>query len=230
MSHEVWLVRRFLVPAVPAQGEMVALDDATSHHLLRVTGIAPGESVELFNGEGEAAEAALVRVDEGTAVLRVLRRWVDVRAGVITHVLLGQTRAQVMDGTLRMVTELGVASIQVVHMARCVAKADKRERWRRIVESAAAQSGRTVLPEIHPPADFDDVLDAREGARLVMVPGAAGAEVGSSVVHLMVGPEGGLTPEETAKAEASGWMPAGLGETVLRADTAAVAAVARYGL
>ena len=77
---------------------MVALDNATSHHLLRVTGIAPGESVELFN-EGEAAEAALVRVDEGTAVLRVLRRWTEARDGVSTHVLLGQTRAQVMDGT-----------------------------------------------------------------------------------------------------------------------------------
>ena len=63
-----------------------------------------------------------------------------------------------------------------------------------------------------------------------MVPGAACAEVGGSVVHLLVGPEGGLTPEETAKATASGWIPAGLGETVLRADTAAVAAVARYGL
>ena len=217
MSHEVWLVRRFLVPAVPAQGEMVALDDATSHHLLRVTGIAPGESVELFNGEGEAAEAALVRVDEGTAVLRVLRRWTDARAGVSTHVL-ERVPKNAPHGD-----RAGVASIQVVHMARCVAR------------PTSESDGKSLYcrPEwAHGPARVvtDDVLDAREGARLVMVPGAAGAEVGSSVVHLMVGPEGGLTPEETAKAEASGWMPAGLGETVLRADTAAVAAVARYGL
>ena len=55
-------------------------------------------------------------------------------------------------------------------------------------------------------------------------------KVGSSVVHLLIGPEGRLTLEEAVEATASGWIPAGLGETVLRADTAAVAAVARYGL
>lgn len=209
---------------------MLALDDATSHHLLRVTGIAPGESVELFDGQGEAAEAALSHVDEGAAILRVVRRWSHARSGVRTHVLLGQTRAQVLDGTLRMVTELGVSSIQVIHTARCVAKGDKRDRWRRIVESAAAQCGRTVLPELHPPASFGDVLGAREGARLILVPGTASAQIADSVVHLMLGPEGGLSPEEIAQAQGAGWSPAGLGDTVLRADTAAVAAVARYGL
>ena len=169
MSPEVCLVRRFLVPAVPPSGEMVALDEATSHHLLRVTGIAPDESVEIFDGQGEAAQAALVRVADGAAVLRVVRRWSDVQPSVSTHVLLGQTRAQVLDGTLRMVTELGVASIQVVHMARCVAKGDKRVRWRRIVESAAAQCGRTVLPDILPPLTFAEVLNGRDGACLVLV-------------------------------------------------------------
>lgn len=209
---------------------MVALDDATSHHLLRVTGIAPGESVEIFDGQGDSAEAALIRVDEGAAVLRIVRRWSDALSGVSTHVLIGQTRAQALDVTLRMVTELGVASIQVVHMARCVAKGDKRERWRRIVESAAAQCGRTVLPEVRPPAAFADVLGAREGTCLLMVPGTAVEQVSSPLINVMVGPEGGLTPEEIEQAQSAGWIPAGLGNTVLRADTAAVAAVARYSL
>ena len=209
---------------------MVALDEATSHHLLRVTGIAPDESVEIFDGQGEAAQAALVRVADGAAVLRVVRRWSDVQPSVSTHVLLGQTRAQVLDGTLRMVTELGVASIQVVHMARCVAKGDKRVRWRRIVESAAAQCGRTVLPDILPPLTFAEVLNGRDGACLVLVPGAVAAQTTGPMVNLMIGPEGGLAPDELAQAKAAGWLPAGLGETVLRADTAAVAAVARYGL
>ena len=129
-----------------------------------------------------------------------------------------------------MVTELGVASIQVVHMARCVAKGDKRVRWRRIVESAAAQCGRTVLPDILPPLTFAEVLNGRDGACLVLVPGAVAAQTTGPMVNLMIGPEGGLAPDELAQAKAAGWLPAGLGETVLRADTAAVAAVARYGL
>ena len=223
-------MRRFLVPAVPHAGEMVALDESTSHHLLRVTGIAPGEAVELFDGQGDAAEATLVRVDEGAAMLRVVRRWSEQQPKAQTHVLIGQTRAQVLDGTLRMVTELGVASIQVVHMARCVAKADKRDRWRRIVESAATQCGRTILPEVLEPASFDAVLGSGSGTRVILVPGTAAVQLASSVVHLMIGPEGGFTPDEVDAAQSAGWVTAGLGDTVLRADTAAVAAVARYGL
>ena len=201
-------MRRFLIPAVPSPGEMVALDESTSHHLLRVTGIAPGEAVELFDGQGEAAEAALVRVDAGAAVLRVVRRWSEQQSELQTHVLLGQTRAQVLDGTLRMVTELGVASIQVVHMARCVAKADKRDRWRRIVESAATQCGRTVLPEVKQPVAFEELLEPRAGTSLILVPGTAGTQVTGSVVNLMIGPEGGLTPEEVEAAQSAGWLPA----------------------
>lgn len=229
MSYEVWLVRRFLVPGVPSAGELIALDETTSHHLLRVTGIAPGESVEIFDGTGEAAEAALVKVEEGAAVLNVLRRWSDAKAAHATHVLLAQTRAQVLDGTLRMVTELGVSSIQIVHMARCVAKGDKRERWSRIIASAAAQCGRTVLPELRAPDTLSGALEGREGACLVMVPGSPAQRPSQGAVHLLVGPEGGITPEELAHVEEAGWTPAGLGSTVLRADTAAVAAVARYG-
>jgi 16S rRNA (uracil1498-N3)-methyltransferase len=222
-------VRRFLVPGVPPEGELIALDEATSHHLLRVTGIAPGEAVEIFDGAGEAAEAALVKVEEGTAVLNVTRRWSDEKAKHTTHVLLGQTRAQVLDSTLRMVTELGVSSIQIVHMARSVAKGDKRERWLRIIASAAAQCGRTVLPDLHDPDSLLGAIQGREGVRMVMVPGAKAQRPTQGAVHLLVGPEGGITPEELVQVEAAGWSRAGLGSTVLRADTAAVAAVARYG-
>ena len=229
MPHEVWLVRRFLVPLVPAQGDHAVLDKGTSHHVLRVTGVAPGEAVEIFDGQGVRAGATLVEVRDGAALLQVAERWSDVRSSRRVHVLMAQTRAPVMDGALRMITELGVTSIRVINTERCVANGDKRARWMRIVEAAAAQSGRSIVPDVRAPLPFVQALQEGSGERLIFVPGASEDEAGRGEVSLLIGPEGGLTLEEVAQAEGAGWTPIGLGGTVLRADTAAVVAVARYG-
>ena len=222
-------MRRFLTTAVPALGEFLTLDDATSHHMLRVTGIAPGERVEIFDGQGGGAVADLIEVRDGLAVLRVLEVRHAPNPSDCVHLVLAQTRANVLDTTLRMVTELGVASIQVAVTERCVAKGDKRDRWQRIVESASAQSGRLVVPKLLDPAGINEVLESREGRRIILSPGAPVGRASDGAVHLFVGPEGGFTEAETAAAIAAGWSPAGLGQTVLRADTAALAAVVRYG-
>ena len=65
------MVRRFLTERVPPVGELVRMSEDVSHHILRVTGIAPGETVELFDGSGLACSADLVEVDDGVAVLKV---------------------------------------------------------------------------------------------------------------------------------------------------------------
>lgn len=222
-------MRRFLTPMVPSVGDSVQLDEATSHHLLRVTGIAPGEQVEIFDGSGAAAIADLVDVVEGSAILRVNSRTETKASDVEVHLVIAQVRANTMDTVLRMATELGAASVQVVSAERCVAKGDKRERWMRILASAAAQCGRTRVPQLLPPCSLSEALLGREGQRLVMSPGSAIAEQSGGTVHLLVGPEGGFSQSELDAAEEAGWTSAGLGNTTLRADTAAVAAMVRYG-
>ena len=216
---------------MPAEGELVVLDDSTSHHLLRVTGIGPNERVEIFDGQGGGAIAELVEVREGMAVLKVVQRQESLGPiGVRVHLLIAQTRANVLDTTLRMVTELGVSSVQIVATERCVAKGDKRERWLRIIESASTQSGRVTLPELFEPACLEDALASRSGDRLVFAPGTdAVRPPRSGEVHMLIGPEGGLSENELSLAVNAGWKQVGLGTTILRADTAAVAAVVRYG-
>lgn len=205
------------------------MDQSTSHHLLRVTGIAPGERVEIFDGQGAGAVAELVDVQGGLAVLRVLHHQSQMGEGGRVHLVLAQTRANVLDATLRMVTELGVSSIQIVGSERCVAKGDKRTRWQRIIESAAAQSGRLTIPELREPTSFSLVLGERSGSKIIFAPGAASIPKPAGDVHLLIGPEGGLSDEELLQAEDAAWVRSGLGSTILRADTAAIAAVARYG-
>ena len=213
---------------MPALGELITLDDSTSHHLLRVTGIGPSERVEIFDGQGLVAEAELVDVQDGCAVLRVVDIKVRNSKTSAVHVLLAQTRANVLDTTLRMVTELGVETIRMVSTERCVARGDKRERWLRIIESASTQCGRTTLPKLETPCPYDEALSKGRGTRVVCVPGMEYSAVPHGEISILIGPEGGLSDREVDQADAAGWRRVGLGDTVLRADTAAVVAVARF--
>jgi len=222
-------VRRFLTEGLSGVGGVIALSEEVSHHVLRVTGIAPGETVELFDGAGAACHAVLLGVENGLAQLEVVEVLTQQPTVVRVDLVVAQTRANTMDTVLRMVKELGVQSIQVVHTERCVARGDKRERWCRIVESAAAQCGQNRVPEVRSPVPLSEVLSSVKGTRLVCAPGSPGGCHGADRVNILVGPEGGLSEAELAEAERCGWTRVGLAETVLRADTAAVAAVVRYG-
>ena len=222
-------MRRFAANHVPAVGEFVHLDADVSHHLLRVTGIAPGERVEIFDGSGVTAIAELCSVESGVAQLRVLEHRGGSGDSHAIHLVVAQLRANALDTVLRMATELGVVDVTVVQSERCVARGDKRERWNRIVQAAAGQSGRSGWPKVHPPCSFSDALAlAPDEVGWICVPGAdltRGDLAGSQ--RLLIGPEGGWTSEEILEATGQGWVPMGLGETVLRADTAAVAAIVR---
>ena len=224
-------MRRFTVNHIPAVGDFLHLEPAVSHHLLRVSGIAPSERVEIFDGSGVTAVAELCSVEEGVAVLRVIEHR-QVGMGVTPiHLMIAQLRANVLDTVLRMATELGVNEVTVVNAERCVARGDKRERWIRIVQAAAGQSGRHSWPVIHPPRAFAEVLElAPDTVGRICVPNTDESALGAGDLRprcLLIGPEGGWTKAEVDAAIERDWVPMGLGPTVLRADTAAVAAVVR---
>jgi 16S rRNA (uracil1498-N3)-methyltransferase len=150
-----------------------------------------------------------------------------------------------MEWAIEKATEMGVAAIAPViarrtekHLAQA---AEKRvERWRRIAHEAAQQSRRSDVPMIHDPAPLAErVRAASEATRIVLAEqertttlrhaleeaqAAAGAEMPS--LELAIGPEGGWAPEEEALFDANGWRATSLGPRILRAETAAIAALA----
>lgn len=138
------------------------------------------------------------------------------------------TRA--FDWAVEKATELGVTRVVPVLCERVQRRdpARRLERWRRIAEAALAQCGRSRLPEIPVPRKLGPVMEGTSGARLVASPGAGsvtpivGAEEGITV---LVGPEGGFTDGELAAIEAARFVPMGLGNRTLRAETAAIAAL-----
>lgn len=224
-------LRRFRAPALPMAGGPVRLDPKTSHHLLRVTGVAPGEAVELFDGGGLSALARLDGVEEGVALLQAEPATVG-EAGPERWLLVGLLKGPAFDLALRMATELGVHQVVPLLSERAVATGDRHDRWARIVDAAVAQCGRARGPELHPPLRLDEALDLvpDEVPLFVALPDAPDAPpVGPGPAAVLVGPEGGFSPAEVDRCLARGARPLRLGRWVLRADTAVVAALARLG-
>jgi len=139
-----------------------------------------------------------------------------------------------MDEILRHGTELGVSRFIPLLSHRCNRKPrEKKDRWETIVAAAAAQSGRLELPALEAPMPLKEFLAEQScaGCNIVLATSPHGSpllrilddEAGSRIV-ILVGPEGGFTPDEEIEAGEAGFVPATLGPRVLRTETAAITA------
>jgi 16S rRNA (uracil1498-N3)-methyltransferase len=142
-----------------------------------------------------------------------------------------------MEWAIEKCTELGVARIIPViagrtepHLAAAALK--RTERWRRLVHQASEQSRRVSPPEIADPVKFNGLLDLTADSRIVLAETEENISLKDAVRHgagtvlLAFGPEGGWKPQEVATFQSAGWASASLGSTILRAETAIIAAVA----
>jgi 16S rRNA (uracil1498-N3)-methyltransferase len=192
----------------------------------------------LFNGEGGEFSAELTRVSRGDARARVISRQTPERESPLA-VALAQcvSSGDRMDATLQKSTELGVSRIVPIASERSVVKlssdrADRRvAHWRNVVIAACEQCGRNHVPEVAAIIDFDVFLGqaASDGLRLLLAPDAdrdLKQFEPPGKVTLLVGPEGGLAPEERQRAERKGFVPVRFGPRVLRTETAPLAAIA----
>ena len=220
-------MRRFF--AHDLTSDRVELDKDSSHHLLRVTGIAPGESVELVDGKGGHAEARLLASERGRAILEVSRRLPSIPRTENTVLVVGLLRAAVFDQVIRQATELGVDRIIPVRAMRSVAREEKRDRWERVARAALIQSGRSLLPIIDGLTDLKTVMERIDCGlrRIVLSPGGTLIPARGGGVVIFVGPEGGWSPDELVWLEQNGVNRYGLGALTLRAETATIAALAR---
>jgi 16S rRNA (uracil1498-N3)-methyltransferase len=196
--------------------------------------------VRAFDGAGAEFEGVLDEVSRRTVSLRLGRR-VPARAESPLRLVLAVAplKGDRMELVLQKATELGVAEVWPVvtfrtdAAARPALQGSRSERWERVVSGAAEQCGRAVVPHVAPTTTLDGLL-ARpfDGRRVVLLetPGhpalAAHAVDASSSLLLLVGPAGGFEAREETALRSAGFAPASLGPRILRAETAAVAAVA----
>ena len=157
----------------------------------------------------------------------------------------GLPKADKLELIIQKGVELGVSEIYPVEMSRCVVKLDdkkkkkksKTARWQSISESAAKQSGRTVIPEIHEPVSFANALKIAEGFDLLLVPYECADSMAAlkskladvrpnMTIGIFIGPEGGYEESEIERAKAMGGEIVSLGKRILRTETASIAALA----
>jgi len=232
-------VPRVHVRADLAVGSAVALPDDAAHHLLRVLRLPDGADVTLFNGAPGDWTGRLEVTGKRRARVHVTGfEPRDTEPPLHVTLVQGISRGQRMDYTLEKCVELGVATVVPVVMARTQAApagervARKAHHWAGVLEAAAAQCGRTRMPELMPQVTFDAWLAGATPGEHPHVLLDPGSETGPSALPrmerltLLAGPEGGFSPGERDAAYAAGCTGLRLGPRVLRTETAAVAALA----
>lgn len=222
-------MRRFFSEHLPnALKQPFDLPSTTSHHVLRVVGIAPNESFVVFDGH-RAMVVVIQSVEKGVATCIGIEWSEDKSSNSEIWLLLGLLRSGPMSVALRMATELGVSHIIPVSCDRSVARGEKAQRWLSILQSAAAQCGRVQLPTLHPLMNQTRAIEVCESIekRFVLSPQASVGLQRTQQVAVWIGPEGGLSPNELSLGQEAGWQSASLGQYVLRADTAVAASLAQ---
>lgn len=229
----------FIVPscADAAVGDVIALTGAEAKHASVVRRVRVGETVTLGDGRGVWIEGAVEDVSAARVTVRVAAR--SVRETPESRIVLVQALAKGDRDELAVqaACELGVDEIVPWQAARSVSrwegpKAVKgRERWAMIVREAAKQAHRAWVPEVAPVTTTAQLAArAAEARMLVLDPWTdarlSGIRSDGRDIVLIVGPEGGIAPEELERLESAGAERVRLGDTVLRTSTAGPAAIA----
>ncbi|HZI51297.1 MAG TPA: RsmE family RNA methyltransferase [Terriglobia bacterium] len=206
------------------------------HHHLTVGRAAKGEIVEVFDGKGVVWITEVATVSRKETLLQVVEKRHVERQG--PEIILGMSviKPSAFEMALEKVVEVGVTRlIPVIAQRSNAAPARRSDRWNRIMIEAAKQSKSYHLPVIDEPAKFERVLDVSAATKIVFAERGGGplksALAGSPAIYL-VGPEGGWTDVELETARLKGFHLVGLGDTILRSETAAIvgAALLRYEL
>ena len=226
--------RRFHVDGALEVGSTVALTAGAARHA-RVLRLAPGDAVVLFDGRGREGEATWL--GDGAARVSSVRESQEPWRVVL---VVGLPKASALDSMLRGATEAGASELRLFPAARSVSQPEpgrashKLERARRVVEEAARQSERALVPALVLAPSLEEALagrspdalllalDARDGEDLERALFPSGREV-----WLVLGPEGGLDEDELARLVASGARRVRAALPVLRVETAAAVLTAR---
>lgn len=230
--------RRWIADTWNDERTQASLLGEQAAHLARVLRAQPGQIFDVVAGGFlHRAEVVSVRDDE---VRFTLHEEQEAATALQVHLLLAVFKFDHFEWAVEKATELGVAQITPVlarrtekHLAQAAVK--RAERWRRIAHEAAKQSRRTDVPLVHEPASLQQALASVDAPTRILLAeterentlrAALEESQAESAVALAIGPEGGWTADEMQHFREAAWRPVTLGPRILRAETAAIAAIA----
>ena len=233
---------RYHCPLPLTAGAELALPPGTARHV-QVLRHQPGQTITLFNGEGGQWRATITQMGRSEVWVRVdAFEPRECEATRPVTLAVGMPANERMDWLVEKATELGVHAIEPLHTAHSVLRLNgeraqkKQAHWQSVAVAACEQCGRNRVPTVAPVADWAPWLAtpcAPGGVRLVLsladgtrpLAEVLQTQDADTPLTFLSGPEGGLSPQEDAQARAAGWLPVTLGPRVLRAETAALAAL-----
>ena len=244
--------RRFHAPpeAFDFNNKQVSLGGDEARHLREVLRLKTGDAVRVFDGVGNEYNAIVVKAMRDSAVLEIGEKTEPVSGESPIHLTLALAllKGDKFDLVVQKATELGVSELVPVmtkfadirlHDPSDAAK--RVTRWQRISLEAAKQSGRAAVPHIESPIAFAELMEKerndglrvmfaeRDGQPMTLLP----TSITTPRVCVLVGSEGGWSPEEIGSAKEHGWRIVTLGGRIMRAETAAITVTAlmqhRYG-
>jgi 16S rRNA (uracil1498-N3)-methyltransferase len=257
--HRFFIPQELLAPTADLSAPMIehlylALPHKLAHHVRDVLHLGIGEQLLLLDNSGDEFLAAIAKsARTGVAVQVLERRRGQSESPVRVVLCQGLLKSARFEWILEKGTELGVSVFAPIHCRRSMAGLEEAgaariQRWQRIIQEAAEQCGRALLPELLSIRPLKQALEAIPRGALAFMPWeeehgnslregletrVSGLKAQAHVlkpetitVMLFIGPEGGLMAEEVALAQRHGVQPVTLGPRILRAETAALAAVA----
>ncbi len=231
---------RFFITAEELEHDSLTLTGENAQHA-KVLRLKAGEQVLACDAEGREGLCSVESVDAGEVTLRVLqRRQAQSEAAVQVSVYVAFPKADKLEHVIQKATELGAFEILVFPSVRCISRPDdkslkkKLERWQKIAQSAAEQSGRGRIPQVQVLSSYAEALEraARSDKALLFYENETATTLRMALsassyktVSLLTGPEGGLEEKEVAQAVAAGLQVCTLGKRILRCETAPLCAL-----
>ncbi|HHY91014.1 MAG TPA: 16S rRNA (uracil(1498)-N(3))-methyltransferase [Clostridiales bacterium] len=207
-------------------------------HIVKVLRLNIGDCVEISDGCGHVYIAEIQSISESVIDLKLLeKRKSETEPNVEIILFQSIPKSDKMEMIIQKTVELGIAHIVPVISQRTVVRLDgkneqkKLERWRKIASEAAKQCKRGMIPEIHPPIFFEQMLKQISQYDFVVIPYEKEKELGLKdllknrepawrKIGIVIGPEGGFTEEEISAAKSAGAVSVTLGPRILRTETA----------
>ena len=228
-------ISRLYTPAELNTGKQIELDDENAHYVRTVLRLKKDAEIILFNGSGGEYLCSIIEVSRRAVVIDI-KQWDNrsVESTLTVHLGLGISRGDRMDFSVQKGVELGVNLITPLITERCQVqfKGEKKSQrlihWKKIVQHATEQSGRTQLPELLEIDRLSAWVNQQQGLKVFLDPYADQclSDLERPIqVTLLVGPEGGFSDAEREIAKASGFIPVKMGARILRTETAALAAL-----
>ena len=234
---------RFFVPRKNLRENRGFMDGQELAHLKTVLRLVPGDRITVFDDAGWEHDAVIRKLSADQGEIEILRSYEPGRESPLQITLaVGLTKGDKMDFVVEKATELGAQTIVPFTSAFAVPKLDARKiairtaRWEKIALSAAKQCGRTRVPVIRPLCEFQELVSEERPGTLKLLlwekeqhqslNEAREKSIETTSVLIALGPEGGFTVQEAELAKANGFERVHMGRRILRAETAALAALA----